>query len=186
MKRDKKLGFTLIELTLVLGIAGLVLGGIFAAWAAVTSQNKLRSAEEQLSMIVNQIRTTYGARSALDSASGDAFTNALIEAGLVSPGWIELANSVNVIRNPYGGTLVVTPDPYSGGAANDGINIALSRMTRTDCLKLANDMLGIGGREGLYKIDTTNVSASTTYADISGSVCGSQTVRFYFKLKTGD
>jgi prepilin-type N-terminal cleavage/methylation domain-containing protein len=184
MKRNAKLGFTLIEMALVLGIVGLVMGGIFAAWGAVSSQNKLRSSEEQISLLLGQIRNVYGNRSELETATGDAFTNALIQAGLVSESWVD----GNVIRNPYGGNVVLAPDSSTGGATQDGINITLSNLARSDCLRLANEILGIARREGLYKIGAVAVNDTTVYNNIT-SACpapGPVTIGFFFKLKPGD
>jgi prepilin-type N-terminal cleavage/methylation domain-containing protein len=184
MKRNAKLGFTLIEIALVLGIVGLVVGGIFAAWGSVNAQNRIRSSQEQISLIISQIRNVYGNRAQLENTPGATFTNALIEAGLVSESWLD----GNTLRNPFGGTVVVTPDSSAGGAIMDGINITLSNLARPECLRLSAEVLGVGQREGLYKIGSVAVNDTTVYSNITAA-CPTTTpitIGYFFKLKPSD
>ncbi|MBI3418562.1 MAG: hypothetical protein HY053_00305 [Proteobacteria bacterium] len=185
--RQNNLGFNLIEAALVLGIAGIVVGGIFAAWGAVSGANRLRRAQDQITVIVNQIRSTYGNRSHLDDAPAPTFTNALINAGLLPDTWLENLAGTNQISNPYGGNILIEPvsSASGGGASNDAILITFSAVTQADCTKLAANILGAGRTEGLIKINNISVNTSTIFKDIRGSVCGSPGVSFTYMLRTG-
>jgi type II secretory pathway pseudopilin PulG len=181
-------GYNLIEAAIVLGIAGLVVGAIFAAWGAVTSQNKMRRAQDQITVIVNQIRSTYGNRNTLDNTSdGTAFTGALLSAGLLPDSWT--TSNSSVIGNPYGGNILVTPDSVSSGGSKDAMSIALSGLGQADCYKLASNMVGSGRSQGLYKVNSTAVNNTTKFTDVKSGVCTStvapNTLTLYFSLKTG-
>ncbi|HVY12933.1 MAG TPA: type II secretion system protein [Alphaproteobacteria bacterium] len=184
--RQNQHGYSLIEAAIVLGIAGLIIGAVFAAWGAVNSQNKLRRAQDEMTVIVNQIRSTYASRSTIDSASGSDFTNALVNSGLLPDTWVENISGTNKLANPYGGAAVVTPEATgSDSSVKDGMSIAFDNVGKGDCYKLVRNMLGAARTQGLYKIDGADIAANNTFTDIKNSVCTSTTTTFYFKLKTG-
>ncbi len=174
-------GYNLIEAAIVLGIAGLVIGAIFAAWGGVTSANKLRQSEEMMTVIVGQIRTTYGNRNTLDNVSGGVFTNALLDAALLPDSWV--VN--NQILNPYGGNVIITPDTSGVSANKDAMNITFNKLNKADCLKLASNVLGLARTQGLFKINSTTVNETSNFSNISSAVCtsGINNISFYFKLK---
>lgn len=175
-------GFNLIEASLVLGIVGLVVGGIFAAWSSVENNNRIRGGADQATVTLQQIRSLYGNRNQLDSAPTANFTNALIAGELIPRAWL---NDAGVLKNPWGGNLLITPDSYTSGLM-DAVNISYTNMKKDTCKNLANRLVNVARTQGLYKIDTTNVSASTNFNSIAGSVCNGGTVSFYFTLKTNN
>jgi type II secretory pathway pseudopilin PulG len=186
-RRDNQLGYNLIEAAIVLGVAALIVGAIFAAWSSVNSQARMRRAQDQLTVIVNQIRTTYGNRNTLDaSASGPDFTNALVNSGLLPDSWI-VNTSSGALGNPYGGLILVTPDSMPSSSMRDAMNISFSSVPKEDCYKLANGMLGTGRSQGLVRIGPTTVNNNSSFNDIKGNVCtsGSNTITFLFSLKAG-
>ncbi len=193
MKRATRIansqGYNLIEAAIVLGVAGLIVAGIFSAWGAVSSQNRMRRAQDQIMVIVNQIRSTYGNRSQMDNTTdGLAFTNALVNAGLLPDSWISNTTS-NALGNPYGGTIVVTPDSMPSSTMKDSMNITLSQVSQKDCYKLASNMVGAARNQGLYKIDSATISTTSTFAQVKNSVCTNATspnsLRLFFSLKSG-
>lgn len=173
------LGFNLIEASLVLGIVGLVVGGVFAAWSAVDAQNKIRRGTEQATVIVQQVRALYGTRAALDSATGAAFTNALMDAEVLPKAWL---NDSNQLKNPWGGNVLITPDQFTSGV-NDGMNISFNNIPKTACFNFANNILSAARTQGLYKIDSAAVNTTTNFAGIRAGICASSTVNVYFNLK---
>ncbi len=175
-RKDNQRGFNLIEASLVLGIVGLVIGGIFAAWGTVASQQRVRKAADMTTLIVGQIRTAYAARAtfdASDTASGTTFTQALVAANLIPVEF--LVN--NTVKNPWGGNVLITPD-------TTGMNVSYSAVNAADCKKLANMILGNARNQGLTRIDSQTIDSTTSFSSITGSICGSNTLSLYFLLKS--
>ena len=175
-RKQNQLGFNLIEASLVLGIVGLVIGGIFAAWGTVASQQRVRKAADMTTVIVGQIRTAYAARTTFDTtdtASGATFTQALVEANLIPVDY--LVN--NSVRNPWGGNVLITPD-------TTGMNVSYSAINEADCKKLANMVLGNARNQGLTRIDSTTVNSATNFSAITGTICSGTTLSLYFLLKS--
>jgi prepilin-type N-terminal cleavage/methylation domain-containing protein len=178
--RTSNLGFNLIEVSIVLGIVGIIVGGVFAAYSSVSENNRLRKGADQVTMIVQQVRNAYANRNALESASGVDFTNALIGAEL-----IPMASVVNnTIKNAWGGNVLVTPETPAGSSANDGLNISFSGITPlSECRKFATNIFGLGRGAGLYMIDSTPVNQSTAISTVQAGSCGTDPVSFHYRLK---
>lgn len=175
-RKDNQHGFNLIEASLVLGIVGLVIGGIFAAWSTVASQQRVRKAADMTTVIVQQIRTAYASRTTFDTsdtASGATFTQALVTANLIPVEYI--VNST--VKNPWGGNVLITPD-------TSGMNISYSSVSSADCKKLASLILGSAKNQGLTRIDSATVDNTTTFASISASICAGGNLSLYFLLKS--
>lgn len=175
-RKHNQLGFNLIEASLVLGIVGLIIGGIFAAWGTVASQQRVRKAADMTTMIVGQIRSAYASRSTFDTtdtASGATFTQALVAANLIPVEF--LVN--NAVKNPWGGNVLITPD-------TTGMNVSYSSVNSADCKKLANMILGNARNQGLTKIDAQTVDNTTNFSAIAGSLCSGGTLSLYFLLKS--
>jgi type II secretory pathway pseudopilin PulG len=178
-RKQNDLGFNLIEASLVLGILGLIIGGIFAAWATVASQQRVRKAADMTTIIVGQIRTAYAARTTFDTtdtASGATFTQALVAANLIPVEY--LVNGA--VKNPWGGNVLITPD-------TSGMNVSYSSVNNADCKKLANMILGNARNQGLTKIDNATIDSTTNFSTISGSICTGttgSTLSLYFLLKS--
>lgn len=174
---SNNLGFNLIEAALVLGVVGLIIGGIFAAWGTVSSQQRVRKAAEMTTTIVAQIRSAYASRTTFDATdvanAGQVFTNALIAANLIPA---DLVVS-GYVKNPWNGNILVSPDA-------SGMNIVFDNINLADCKKLTSNVLGSGRTQGLTKVAGNAVTASSTFSSLPASVCSGNTVSFYFLLKT--
>jgi prepilin-type N-terminal cleavage/methylation domain-containing protein len=175
IRHNNQNGFNLIEAAIVLSIVGIVIAGVFAAWGTVTSQQRVRKATDMTTMVVQQVRTTYATRTSLESATGAAFTSALINAELIPSSWLSGTN----VMNPWGGVLLVTPETLS---SNSAMNISFSALTTEDCIKLANQVIINGRTQGLVQVDGTAITNTSTYGALSG-ICGSATLSLHFMLK---
>jgi PilS N terminal len=73
-------GFNLVELAIVAGVAGLLLGGIWWIAALVNGNAKKELAIQQLAVIINNMRSTYQGLPGIDRATGgyDQLTPCLI------------------------------------------------------------------------------------------------------------
>ena len=55
-------GFTLMELAIVLGVIGIIMGGVWAAESHVTDAQRLSKATQQIGHILSGYKTIYGSR----------------------------------------------------------------------------------------------------------------------------
>jgi prepilin-type N-terminal cleavage/methylation domain-containing protein len=120
---QKKKGFTLTEIAIVLGIIGLILGAIWVAAAGVYQNQRNTHANTQVMQLVQSIRTLYAT-----SASDTGLTTAsLITAGAVPTDMVNGAT----LSDPYSGatTIQVTTDGL-------GFYISMSNLTQAQCANL--------------------------------------------------
>ena len=173
-RQNNQLGFNLIEAAIVLGIVGLVIGGVFAAWGAVTSQQRVHKASDQTTAIVSQIRSAYASRSTFDSTDQDEdkFTAALVAANLIP---IEFMSGTDV-KNPWNGKVTVLPD-------TNGMTIKYTNVNKPDCLKLASAILNNAKTQGLTKVGATAVTSTSIFTSLPTTICDASPITFYFTLK---
>ncbi|HUY67915.1 MAG TPA: prepilin-type N-terminal cleavage/methylation domain-containing protein, partial [Alphaproteobacteria bacterium] len=85
---DRRRGFTLTEVAIVLGIVGIILGAIWAAAAKVYANNKVAQADTEIMDIVQGIRATYGNQPSFPSGTqvltGYAVTSGIIPSNTLS------------------------------------------------------------------------------------------------------
>lgn len=184
-RRPRSAGFNLVEVTIALGIAGLVVGGIFAALSSVNSQSKIKKATEQVTVLVSQVRANYANRGTFGttdvSATAAEFTTAIINANLAPGGWLNSAQTS--IINPWGGTLTV----QAASTTTMTLTFNSINTSQSDCLALANTVLNIGKTNGLTLIDAQAVNATTTFASVRNNICtnaSSNNLSFTFQLRT--
>ncbi len=68
-EKDTKDGFSLIELAIVLAVAGLVLGAIWAAGSAVSSRQKIQKGVETITLVADQVRAYISSNPARTSVA---------------------------------------------------------------------------------------------------------------------
>ena len=59
MQRRTRTAFTLVELAIVLGVIGLILGGVWQAYASLQDRMKVNKAIQQLQFITTNMRSLY-------------------------------------------------------------------------------------------------------------------------------
>jgi len=106
----KHRGFTMTELSIVLGIMGLVLGAIWTASATVYERYRVNKAVYQTTAILQKMRTLYAEQNTFDSGP---LTASMLAANIFSPDMI----SNGIPRNPWGTTSPVAD------VANAGIGV---------------------------------------------------------------
>lgn len=75
--QKRRKGFTLTEAAIVLGIVGLVLGAIWVAAGAVSSNNKTRMTVQDLQAIAHNIRDIFAEQGGVTDSGSGALTRAL-------------------------------------------------------------------------------------------------------------
>ncbi len=98
--RKSQRGFTFVELAIVLGIVGLIIAGIWVAAASVSRKNKETKAAQQLSEIVQNVRSLYSAQ--VDTTG--ITTESMIFSGAIPA---EMKKSDTEAINPWGGNVMV-------------------------------------------------------------------------------
>jgi len=195
---QKKRGFTLTEIAIVLGIIGLILGAIWTAAAAVYANQRVAHANTAVLQIVQAVRGLYA------TANTDA---GLTVDNLVCAKAVPSDMVVGVCGTPA--TLI---DPFPAGATTvfpttDGLGfyITMSGVPQAACINLLMSIGGTNKDPGLFQ--ATNAAAApaagatgvplavvATPALAAGAVAGSfggctlaltnGTVTFGFSLKS--
>jgi prepilin-type N-terminal cleavage/methylation domain-containing protein len=144
LRRQRRRGFTLTEIAIVLGIVGLILGAIWVAAAAVYNNLRIAHANTEVLQIAQAIRSLY----ATTGTDAGMSTDNLICAKAVP------ADMINVAGCTGAGTLL---DPWAGGATtitpdsdNAGFVISMSNIPEAACINLLMAVAGAGRDPGLF------------------------------------
>ena len=65
LRKFKRRGFSLVELAIVLGVVGTVIGGVWGAAGVARQSSRLEQASENVSLSINAVRSVYGSQSAI-------------------------------------------------------------------------------------------------------------------------
>lgn len=159
----RKKGFSILELAIVLGIVGVVIGGIWATASNARRNVQASRLEQQTQVLVDNIRTYYASR-ALPAAQivAATFTATLRTAGIF-PEEMCPANCVNgtitTVYNGYGGTVTAAIPNLT--APINVVDLTYTGVDETGCIQLGSKLSARSGEFGLtsYTVD----SALTTF-----------------------
>jgi len=126
-QRTDRRAFTLTELSIVLGVIGLILGSIWVAAGQAYDAQKATKAANQIQQIFTGYRSLYGKRR-VDAPNLSDITSIGINAGYFPSDMISGAT----VNNPWGGTVTVYAD-----ATNNGASIFYFNLPTTACIALA-------------------------------------------------
>jgi len=158
---QRKKGFTLTEIAIVLGIMGLILGAIWVAAASVYNNQRVNQANAGIMQVLQGIRTLYAQQATIEG--GDR-TADLIGAGVIPTNFI----NGTTMRSPWGGNM------YVGGTGDDaGIVIALDKMTTAVCVGLVSTIFGASHDRTLTSSSTVadgDITAFPTVATLGTPV----------------
>lgn len=96
-----KAGFSLTEATVVLGIAGLVIGSIWTATGAAYNKFKSQKMTQQIGTIVQNMANLFPSGTRITPAD-TTFENAMIRSGVVPTDMVLQISGVPTIKSPYG------------------------------------------------------------------------------------
>lgn len=192
--RYRQRGFSLTEMAIVLGIVGVVIGGIWAAAAMVSRNRLIQQQKQDLTTIVEGMRTLYAGKVFANNMRPDAdyydwqrreFSVKMDKYG-VYPADLErrtgvAAPNLGIVRNREGGSILIYPWSNSAVAANNVFEVEFFGTPRT-CQRLAFEMARSADQTGLLQIYTVPTGwanpADVTFASVEG--CGE--VSFAFRL----
>jgi len=132
-RKQKRRGFTLTEIAIVLGIIGLILGAIWAAAAAVYSNMKVNNAERGITYAAQQVHGMFA------TASGNTGQNAdtdITAPGMFPQDWTYTVGKNVKYGNPWN-TNITTNVSYSYVIGNSTyIGIELDNIDDNGCSAL--------------------------------------------------
>lgn len=126
----KKLGFTLIEILLIVGFIATAGLGVYIIYNKVRINNYANTEARNLDLIRG------GVKHLLANFNNTAsISNAIINNAGVMPNNMRNPSDINIINNPFGGTITVSPVNLNG--VNDGFRIEYTNVPNGVCVKLA-------------------------------------------------
>ena len=159
--RSKVRGFTLTELTIVLGVAGLIIGAIWSATATVMNHKRAYLATQQIGTVVQNIREYYMNAQGIPGCGveGFDFTSTLDSNGLFPNEMRTKSGGSVFINSPYatvaGGSFRVRGSSCSGTASR--FQVVLTNLSQAACQRLL--LSAVNYRD--HSIGVTKVCAGT-------------------------
>ena len=178
-------GFSMLEMAMVLGIVGIVLGGVWAIAGAARSSAFATRLEQQTLAVVSSVRDYYAARP-LPTADGDM--TATFRAAEVFPEEMCPSNCISggttVVYNAYGGTTTVAI-PDTGTSPINHMEIAFTNIQERGCIELASRLGARANETGLSQIsiDTDLTSFPVPLSTLSSECDATNTLYLYFKIR---
>jgi len=188
-------GFSLVELTIVLGIIGVVMGGV---WTWVTNAWENQRQEQLSEEIATVVKNTRAAFSGQQNTGGSGLLNTqLINAGAF-PASMLRAGVSGVVDNPWnssvvGGSFVVCgwspglPIPVCGQLHAQYFAIELEKVPLSSCITAAVRNSGIKAVPGLVNVFINSSSLVSSGFPVSPATAQSKctvgsTLDFVFRL----
>ena len=154
-RTSSRRGFSLLELAIVMGIMGLVLGTLWGAVSVVQDRVKRHQMQDQMLFMINNIRNFYAAKDRIEDEAGNVtyseVTDFLLRRNVLLPEQIRnrAAPAPWVADTPWGaaaadGSLLAGGGIEVGGFDRFGVvdaenffTIRLSGLSYANCLELA-------------------------------------------------
>ena len=144
--RQKKRGFTLTEIAIVLGIIGLILGAIWVAADAVYNNLRVSHANTAILQIAQAVRGAFATETNTTGLTPDR----LIGAKLFPS---DLLNSVGTgLTDPWSGGVTTVAPSTDGAPGPAGFTITMSLVPIAACINLVTAVGGPNHDTGLYYV----------------------------------
>ncbi len=95
-------GFSLVEFAIVLGVAGIVLGGIWGVAGMIRNNVRQQKFSETLYSIIGNIRGNYMGKSSVDSTLVTTEMPLLVGMNVFSGDTVHVSSGVSVVDSPFG------------------------------------------------------------------------------------
>jgi prepilin-type N-terminal cleavage/methylation domain-containing protein len=137
-------GFSLTELAIVLGIAGVLMGSIWVAASGIYSNRRQSRANVQLMTIVQNIRLSHVGRPTIAAAAAVDLTDLMIQSGMLPPDALESGAT----KGPWPGSSIHI---YSSTTtqAGDAFEIQFRNIPSFACIVMLTANSGQGRDRGL-------------------------------------
>lgn len=163
LKNRKSLGFTLIEVLLVVGFIAVAGLGVYTVYSKVTLNNAANTEARNIDTIRAGIKTLFAGQ-----ASTAGLSNTVVNNASLTPSSMVTTGVPTNITNSFGGAVVVTP--LTLVAANDGFRIRYPSVPGAVCTKLVTgtgsqfERVSVGGAvvKPLGTNTQVDIAATTT------------------------
>lgn len=134
IKNNKKKGFTLVEILLVVGFIALASIGIYSAFGKTNSSNKALQESRNINVLKAGIKNIYGGSQGYDGLSNSVLNNTRTTPDSMRQ--VPYSSPDSTITNMFGGAVLVIPTPLGGSGLNNGFRISYSKVPGDVCAKL--------------------------------------------------
>jgi prepilin-type N-terminal cleavage/methylation domain-containing protein len=142
-RHTNRAGFTLTEVAIVLGIAGLVVGGVWAVASSAYEKWRINQAVQELNTAVQNMLTLYQNRvppntTWCDMNQGD-MNDSVIKVGVISAQWVipSTTPSCKTAISPWGPKFVIWTTADTTGATTKAFGVSFFGPIPTDaCIAL--------------------------------------------------
>ena len=195
-------GFSLTEITIVLGIMGIILAAVWVAAGAVYNNLRMNKAQTELLQISQAIRSLYPTHFAMDVGSGTDETQPLIAAKVFPSDTIDNASEAmpTVVHAPWEGSYikVFSSTQPNNGIIGDAFQIVFVGIPSSACISLATSTTGAGRDPALVHVGFAPASggnyiipvvtyfpiyAQNALADMNCGARGTPDIAFTFALR---
>ncbi len=145
MKKINQNGRSMVEMLGVLAIIGVLSAGGLAGYSKAMFKHKLNSTMDQITMLVTNIRTVYGAQANYEGLADDA-----ISLGIVPS---VMGNAMDALTSPFKGTVTINTSSTGGDAAdNTAFTLTYAGLPTEACIALATADFGSGAGSGFIGV----------------------------------
>lgn len=189
IKRHSHKGFSLLEMSIVLGIIAVVVGGIWAIASSTKSAVLATSLEQQTLRLVDNIRNYYVSRALPTAQVVSATMTSTLRTAKVFPEDSCPANCVSgtitTIYNPYkGSTTVAVPNLTS---PINFVDIDQAAVPERGCIELGIKLSSRATEIGLesYKVGSTTITTFPITLSTLDTACAAtnNTLTIRFKIR---
>lgn len=153
--RGPRQGFTLTELALAIVIAGIVMGGVWAAVSAVRMNANIEKTAENMAMTIQNLRAFYKGQTVFNKAPDTEITDKLRDAHVIPASMISPATNLPI--TPWD-----TKIRFYVGGTTDTFRISFeAKLPEEACRNLVGFVAGKSRPSGLVNV----TAGGTTYSD---------------------
>jgi len=185
LPQTPKRGYTLLEATVVLGITGIVMAGLWGAVANVSKKSQINETVGQMMQIVQNVRSLY-ANSAYFSAAvmGTDITNKMIKAEAIP---VALVNQTTgtTLRTAWNTPVVITA-AVTAAPTPSRFEIKFQDTLANDvCISLIAATIGTARAKGLFEVKADAAAFNGAALDALGpsTIPACTNATFSFNLK---
>lgn len=126
MMRRRNLGFSLLEIAIVMSIAGLIVAGIWMAASEANHQSNKQALERGTIQIINNVEAYFSNQ----SANIGSFTRAdALAADLFPASWVQGTGATAIIHHPFATDLSASTVNLYSSTIRNNITLALGNAT---------------------------------------------------------
>lgn len=184
LKRNKKKGFTLVEILLVVGFIALAGIGIYTVYTKVQMSNAALTEGKNLDSIRAGVKNLFGGSQSYTNlgANGNAILN---DARITPDSMRKIPYTVADanINNSFGGAVTVGKVSLGSGTDN-GFRVTYPNVPGAVCAKLVTgagtgwDAIGVGAPNNIKAFGTGSINVATLATQCAGDTGSGVTITF--------